>query len=86
VAQRWENWRGATLAGLLCLLSLFTKQTQWAAPLAILVWLLSKRDWRHSLWFALWLGGVGGLVFLVLNALTRGEILRHLVLYNTLPT
>jgi hypothetical protein len=85
VAQRWENWRGITLATLVCLLSLFTKQTQWAAPLAIFVWLLSRRHWRRALGFALLLGGVGGLILLGLNALTSGEILRHLVLYNTLP-
>lgn len=85
VAQRWENWRGITLATLVCLLSLFTKQTQWAAPLAIFVWLLSRRHWRRALGFALLLGGVGGLIVLGLNALTSGEILRHLVLYNTLP-
>jgi hypothetical protein len=85
VAQRWENWRGVALATLLCLLSLFTKQVQWAAPLAILIWLLSKRDWRRALGFALLLGGVGGLIFLALNGLTSGQILRHLVLYNTLP-
>ncbi|HUS69513.1 MAG TPA: hypothetical protein VM075_01895 [Anaerolineae bacterium] len=85
VAQRWENWRGITLATLLCLLSLYTKQTQWATPLAIFIWLLYKRNGRHALGFALLLGGVGGLIFLVLNALTSGQILRHLVLYNTLP-
>jgi hypothetical protein len=85
VAQRWENWGGVTVATLFCLLSLYTKQTQWAAPLAIFVWLLSRRDWRRALGFALLLGGVGGLIFLVLNALTSGQILRHLVLYNTLP-
>jgi len=85
VAQRWENWRGITLATLFCLLSLYTKQTQWAAPLAIFVWLLSKRDWRHSLGLALLLGGMGGLILLVLDALTSGQILQHLVLYNTLP-
>ncbi|MGB9300990.1 MAG: hypothetical protein WCD51_10420 [Anaerolineae bacterium] len=83
-AQRWENWRGITLATLFCLLSLYTKQTQWAASLAIFVWLLYKRHGRRALGFALLLGGVGGLIFLGLNALTSGEILRHLVLYNTL--
>lgn len=84
VAQRWENWRAITLATLVCLLSLFTKQTQWAAPLAIFVWLLSRRHLRRALGFALLLGGVGGLMLLGLNVLTSGQTLRHLVLYNTL--
>jgi hypothetical protein len=84
-AQRWENWQGVTLATLFCLLSLYTKQTQWAAPLAIFLWLLSRRHWRHALGFALLLGGAGGLISIGLNCLTSGQIFRHLVLYNTLP-
>ena len=85
VAQRWDDWRGSTLAALCCLLSLYTKQTQWAAPFAILVWLLWSRKWRRGLGFVFLLGGTGGLVFLVLNVLTSGEFYRHLVVYNVLP-
>ena len=85
VAQRRTGWWGVTLAALLCLLSLYTKQTQWAAPLAIVVWLLWRCGWRFVLWFAAVLGGLGGLLFLVWNAITAGEFLRHLVVYNALP-
>ena len=85
VAQRWDGWRGITLAVLCCLLSLYTKQTQWAAPFAILVWLFWSRKARRGLGFAFLLGGTGGLVFLLLNVLTSGEFYRHLVVYNVLP-
>jgi len=85
VAQRWHDRRGITLAALCCLLSLYTKQTQWAAPFAILVWLFWRRKGRRALGFAFLLGGTGGLVFLVLNVLTSGEFYRHLVVYNVLP-
>lgn len=85
VLQRLEDWRGITLAALCCLLSLYTKQTQWAAPLAILGWLLWCRRGRRALGFVFVLGGAGGLVFLALNTLTSGEFFRHLVVYNELP-
>jgi len=77
--------RGITLAALFCLLSMYTKQTQWAAPLAIAAWLLWGRRWRLCVGFVLLLGVAGGVVFLALNTLTSGEFFRHLVLYNTLP-
>jgi hypothetical protein len=83
--QRWEKWRGFVLAMFCCLLALYTKQTQWAASLAIFLWLLWSGQGRRAWGFALLLGGVGGLAFLVLNALTSGEFFRHLVVYNVLP-
>jgi hypothetical protein len=85
VAQRCAGRRGITLAALFCLLSLYTKQTQWAAPLAIVAWLSWERRWRRCVGFVLLLGAVGGVVFLALNALTSGEMYRHLVVYNILP-
>jgi hypothetical protein len=85
VLQRLEDWRGITLAALCCLLSLYTKQTEWAAPLAILGWLLWRHQGRRALGFVFLLAGGGGLVFLTLNALTSGEFFRHLVVYNALP-
>lgn len=85
VVQRWTGWCGVTLAALFCLLSLYTKQTQWAAPLAILVWLLWWSRLRLALGFAAVIGGLGGLLLLVGNAITSGEFLRHLVVYNALP-
>ncbi len=85
VAKRSTGSKGITLAALFCLLSLYTKQTEWAALLAIVVWLGYERRWRLCAGFVLLLGVAGGTVFLALNALTSGEFFRHLVLYNTLP-
>jgi hypothetical protein len=85
VVQRWPRRRGLCLAACCCLLSAYTKQTQWAAPLAISVWLLWRGEVRRFLGFAALLGGLGGLVFVVMNALTRGEFFCHLVVYNALP-
>jgi hypothetical protein len=84
VMQRWPSMRGVYAGALLSLLSLFTKQTQWAAPLAIVAWLAWRREVRKALAFALLLGGVGGLAFLSLNAATSGQFFRHLVAYNAL--
>jgi hypothetical protein len=84
--QLLPHRRGLCLAACCCLLSVYTKQTQWAAPLAISVWLLWRGEVRRFLGFAALLGGLGGLVFVVMNAVvTRGEFFRHLVVYNALP-
>jgi hypothetical protein len=82
VVLRWPNKRGICLAASCCLLSLCTKQTQWAAPAAIILWLLWQRRWRHALGFALFLGGFGGALFLFLAVLTEGQFFLHLVVYN----
>lgn len=84
VTLRWGDWRGPLLAALCCLLSLYTKQTQWAAPLAIFVWLLCCCRSRDALGFGLFLFGVGGAAFMLLNGLTGGQFLRHVIVYNAL--
>jgi hypothetical protein len=83
--QRWPHRRGTCLAACCCLLSVYTQQTQWAAALAISLWLLWRREVQRFLGFATLLGGLGGLAFVVLNVFTSGEFLRHLVVYNALP-
>jgi len=84
VVLRWPDWRGTGLAAFCCLLSLYTKQTQWAAPLAIIAWLWWRRQRRHAVGFVVLLGTPGAVVFLLLNAVTSGQFLRHLVIYNAL--
>lgn len=81
---RVQNWRGVCLGALFCVLSLYAKQTQFAAPLAILVWLLWRRKGRQALAFGAVAGGIGGLTFVLLNAWTSGQFFRHLVVYNAL--
>jgi len=82
VVLHWPDKRGICLAAFCCLLSLYTKQTLWAAPAAIILWLLWRRQVRHALGFALLLGAVGGALFLLFTVLTRGQFFLHLVVYN----
>jgi len=82
---RWPGWRGACMAALYCLFSLYTKQTQLAAPAAILVWLIWRREGRRMVVFVSVLGGIGALLFVLLNSWTSGEFFRQLVVYNALP-
>jgi hypothetical protein len=84
VVSRWRDKRGILLAASCCLLSLYTKQTQWAAPIAIILWLLWRRRWPHALGFALLLGGVGGALFSLLTVVTDRQFYLHLVVYNVL--
>ncbi len=47
-----------------------------------MAWLLWRRQWRQALGFALFLGGMGGALFLLLTVLTEGQFFVHLVVYN----
>lgn len=63
-------------------LSLFTKQSLFAAPLALLVWLLCQKEYRSALRITLIAGGAGILCLMGLILLTGGEAYSHLVSYN----
>ncbi|NIN66549.1 MAG: hypothetical protein GTO63_18055 [Anaerolineae bacterium] len=78
------DWRGTCLAACFCVLSLYTKQTQWAAPMAIFLWLLWCRKWRHALLFFVVLGGLGVGASYSLTWVTDGQFYHHLVTYNLL--
>lgn len=66
----------------LCLVAgLYTKQTTISAPLACFV-ALTIRDWRIGLRFGGAILLVGGIIFGVLSAVTRGQFAIHTVLYN----
>ncbi len=84
VILRWTDWQGTFLAAFCCLLSVYTKQTQWAAPLAITLWLLWRREWRHAVGFTLTLGGLGVVGFLLLTVASDGQFYHHLITYNLL--
>ena len=67
---------------LLLTAAIYTRQSYGlAAPLAAFVWLLSK-DWRQSLRLALLVGGLGLVLFLLLNTITRGGFFFNIVTAN----
>lgn len=73
------------LVGLLCALTLFTKQSLLAAPAAIFLWLCLRRRGRELLAFC---GGgllTGGPLFLFFQITTNGHFYKHIVTYNTQP-
>lgn len=76
---------GARGTALLLSLALLTRQTLLAAPIAAVLVLAFRRDWRSmrslSLRMALYTGGAYGLLFLV----TSGQAWSHLVTYNANP-
>ncbi|MBN1517938.1 hypothetical protein JXA32_15340 [Candidatus Sumerlaeota bacterium] len=79
-AQERRNWH-AWLAGAMFLLAGYTKQSQLAAPLAAMIYLLCtdrKSAWRVA---AVWIGG-GVLIFAALNVITRGQFYIHTVRFN----
>jgi 4-amino-4-deoxy-L-arabinose transferase-like glycosyltransferase len=72
------------LAGVAFLLTaaIFTRQSYGlAAPFAAFVWLVA-RDWRQALRLALLVGGLGLLLFLLLNTLTQGGFFFNIVTAN----
>ncbi len=64
--------------------ALFTKQTFAAAPIAFAVYLFFLNRTRGFLFIVITILSYS-IVFLVLNALTNGELYRHNILYNANP-
>jgi len=80
-----EGRRALVGAGMLCLLSLYTKQSMFAAPVAIAATLAMDREYRRAVGF---LGGVGsvGLAGLgIMHLATAGRSTLHVLAYNVQP-
>lgn len=80
----WKPVSPRRLVGVAVLLvaAIYTRQSYGlAAPLAAFVWLLA-RDWRQALKLALMVGGLGLVLFLLLNDLTRGGFFFNIVTAN----
>ena len=74
--------RRLTGVSLLLVAALYTRQSYGlAAPFAAFVWLLA-RDWRQAARLAVLVGGLGLVLFLVLNGLTRGGFFFNIVTAN----
>ena len=81
-AAQWvRGRRGLILAALLCGLALWTKQTTITAALAITI-ALTLRSWRDGLGFAALVGLPTALIAGVLNTISGGEFVRHVILGN----
>lgn len=76
--DRNRSWK---LSLFFFLLALFTRQTLFAAPLAVLgsLWLVSK---RNAVVYLGLLVGIGSTLFVILIGITQGEAWNHLILYN----
>ncbi len=83
VVARWPTTgRGLLVSALLLVAAIYTRQSYGlAAPLAAFVWLLT-RDWRQALRLAGLVGGIGLILFLILNALTHGGFFFNIVTAN----
>lgn len=83
VVARWPTTRrGLVVSGLLLVAAIYTRQSYaLAAPLAAFVWLWTH-DWRRAIGLAALVGGVSLLLFLVLQALTRGGFFYNIVAAN----
>ena len=88
VVARWSTTRrGLIVAALLLVAAIYTRQSYGlAAPLAAFVWLWTQHRRQalrlgsgQALRLAALVGGVGLVLFLVLNALTRGGFFFHVV-------
>lgn len=69
-------------AALFSLLALFTKQSLFAAPAAIFLSLMFKREYKQGAIFAVGLGTVGLVLLAGLTYITGGQAWLHLVEYN----
>ena len=80
---RWPTARWSTIgSALLLVAAIYTRQSYaLAAPLAAFVWLLTH-DWRRAVGLAAMVGGLALILFLILNALTRGGFYFNVVTAN----
>ncbi|MFQ5616463.1 MAG: hypothetical protein ACE5GO_08395, partial [Anaerolineales bacterium] len=83
VLARWPRTRGGLVGGgLLLVAAVYTRQSYaLAAPLGGFVWLWTQER-RKALELTAVVGGVGLLLFLVLNTITRGGFFLHIVTAN----
>lgn len=75
-----STW-AAIIAGLLCALALFAKQSALAAPLAIFFF-LGLRDKRLGLYFAVAFAGLTTTFLVLFQPFTGGQFFTHVVNYN----
>ena len=64
-------------------LAFLTKQTQLAAPAAVVLWLGAREGWRPAARFALAFAASLAVALVGLAAATRGQFLLHAFAYNT---
>ncbi|MCP4537416.1 MAG: hypothetical protein GY832_09750 [Chloroflexi bacterium] len=83
VVVRWPaTRRGLVISALLLVAAIYTRQSYGlAAPLAAFVWLLTQ-DRQQALKLAGLVGGIGLILFLILNLLTGGGFFYHVVTAN----
>jgi hypothetical protein len=77
-----EKVRLYLLAGLCCVLGLYSKQSFVAAPVAIIIWLGLRRQWRGLGIFLAVMAGLGGSIALFFQITTSGNFYKHVVSYN----
>lgn len=84
-AEHDKPRRWMTLAGLFCVLALWTKQTALAAPAAIALWLALRYGFRRALAFASVVAAVAALGYLVLDLWSNGGFVQSAIAANALP-
>ena len=78
-----EGWAGLFTGTALLAAAAYTRQSYaLAAPFAAFVWLWAERGPRRALTLAALVGGLGAVVFLALNAATRGGFFFNIVTAN----
>jgi hypothetical protein len=84
---RWPSERKALIITALCLTgAIFTRQSYGlAAPFAAFAWLLIQKPRRRALELALLTGGFSGVLFVLLNLLTRGGFYFNIITANVNP-
>jgi len=81
---KYEDNRKMYIAVPFLLLSIYTKQSFIAAPIASFVYLFLK-DKKRALAFIGLFGSVAMILFLIINYVTDGEFFLHTVAYNVFP-
>ncbi|MCW5822483.1 MAG: hypothetical protein KIT34_06740 [Cyanobacteria bacterium TGS_CYA1] len=70
---------------LFCAAALYTKQSSFVVAFSIFVYLLWRKRWKESIFFAVALAAVCALLFVLLQAITGGGFLAHMKFASRMP-
>lgn len=86
LARRGNTRRGVILGSVLLVAAVYTRQSYGlAAPLAACAWMWHHYGWRRAAATAGAIGGIGLVLFLVLNIITQGGFFFNIVTANVNP-
>ena len=86
IARHPHTRSGLIGSAILLTAAIYTRQSYGlAAPFAAFIWLISQKPRWQALRLAIWVGGLSGVLFILLNLLTGGNFYFNIITANVNP-